>query len=317
MAKVSIYTDELFLKHDTGPHPECPERIKNMEKSLRTSSLRELLEWRSGKPATDKELLRCHTTAHVARVDSAAGRRGAFDQDTVYSADTSAAARLAVGVVKGAAERLYTGADSGVSAFCLVRPPGHHATSDRAMGFCFFNNVAVAARHLQALGCKRVLIIDWDVHHGNGTQDIFYDDPTVFYYSLHAHPHYPGTGLGQETGSGDGQGTTLNRPLPHGFPAAQFRSVFEQDLKKIWSDFVPDFTILSCGFDSHCRDPLGALMLEREDFEKLTRLVIGVAPRGRVLSVLEGGYNLDTLGSLAVGHVEAMVAAEKRPGRDE
>ena len=310
---VWIFTDSLFHKHDTGMHPECVERLVRMEHALRESSdLSNRLDWREAKPASDEELLRCHSKRHVQRVDATAGMSGQIDADTIYSPETSRAARLAAGTVKEAAEMLYRGGEAAAgTAFCLVRPPGHHATRDRAMGFCFFNSVAVAALHLQSLGAKRILIIDWDVHHGNGTQDIFYDDPTVFYYSLHAHPHYPGTGLSQETGRGDGTGTTLNRPLPHGFPADRYRNLFRDDLKSILGHFNADFVIISCGFDSHLHDPLGGLRLEKEDFVELTKMVLDAMPKGRVLSALEGGYNLDTLGEIAVQHVKALVTGAK------
>jgi acetoin utilization deacetylase AcuC-like enzyme len=174
------------------------------------------------------------------------------------------------------------------------------------MGFCFLNNVAIAARHLQTLGCGRVLIVDWDVHHGNGTQDIFYADPTVFYYSLHLHPHYPGTGLERERGAGTGAGTTLNRPLPRGFPRERYLELFERDLDDIMRGFAPDFALVSCGFDSHRLDPLGGLTLEDEDFARLTRAIRSRLPPGRVASALEGGYNLDALGGAACAHVRAL-----------
>ena len=177
------------------------------------------------------------------------------------------------------------------------------------MGFCFLNNVAIAARHLQSLGCEKVLIVDWDVHHGNGTQDIFYRDPSVFFYSLHLHPHYPGTGMEWETGEGPGKGTTLNRPLPHGFPAPRYREIFERDLDSIAKSFKPGFALISCGFDSHRADPLGGLSLEEDDFAFLTRAVVSRFPKGRVVSTLEGGYNLDVLGPAAVAHVGELLGS--------
>lgn len=257
----------------------------------------------------DEAILRCHAREHLERIKATTGCSGALDADTVYSPETSLAAFLGAGCALGAAEMCYRGDPELGAAFCLVRPPGHHATRTESMGFCFFNNVAIAARHLQSLGCERVLIIDWDVHHGNGTQDIFYDDPSVFYYSLHLHPHYPGTGMEREVGEGAGRGTTINRPLPHGFSASMYRELFESDVEAIVKGFKPDFTLISCGFDSHRKDPLGGLELVEDDFAFLTSLVVSRMPPGRVVSVLEGGYNLAVLGAAAVAHTEALLGA--------
>jgi acetoin utilization deacetylase AcuC-like enzyme len=302
---IAVFTDPLLLRHETGLHPERPERLEAIERSLR-AAFGDRIEWRTAAPATDEAILRCHGPEHLARIEAIASRSGALDPDTRYSPETRNAARLAAGLVVAAAEERYRGTPEGPAAFALVRPPGHHATPSRAMGFCFLNNVAIAARHVQSLGCERVLIIDWDVHHGNGTQDIFYEDPTVFYYSLHLHPHYPGTGLPAERGRGAGEGTTLNRPLPHGFPAARFRELFERDIDEITARFAPQLAIVSCGFDSHRLDPLGGLCLDDEDFAALTRVVRSRLPPGRVVSALEGGYNLEAIGAAACAHVSAL-----------
>ncbi len=175
------------------------------------------------------------------------------------------------------------------------------------MGFCLYNNVAIATRHLQSLGCGRVLIVDWDVHHGNGTQEIFYEDPTVAYYSLHQHPFYPGTGLEHETGAGAGRGSTLNRPLPPAFPVERFREIFTHDIAALQRDFSPEFVVLSCGFDAHRDDPLGGQLLDDADFAHLTEVLVETVPRGRLLSILEGGYNLQALGGVTVAHVGALL----------
>jgi acetoin utilization deacetylase AcuC-like enzyme len=196
------------------------------------------------------------------------------------------------------------------AAFALVRPPGHHACPERAMGFCMINNVAVAARYARSLGIERVLIVDFDVHHGNGTQDIFYADGSVFFYSLHAHPHYPGTGMAHETGSGEGTGTTLNRPLKHHFPADDYRELFFQDIDDIVKRFEPELAIISAGFDSHRKDPLGALSLESPDFWTLTDAVCERMPTGRVVASLEGGYNLVELGGAVRHHARALFGME-------
>jgi len=302
---VAVYHDPIFREHDTGRHPERPGRLEAIERAIRASPIGERLAWRSpGEPVSDKAILRCHTRGHLQAVKAIEGIHGALDPDTVFSPATSRAAFIAAGTVLRAAEAVYRGEEP--AAFALVRPPGHHATPDRAMGFCFLNNVAIAARHLQSIGCGRVLIIDWDVHHGNGTQDIFIEDPEVFYYSLHLHPHYPGTGMEWETGSGAGRGKTLNRPLPHGFPREEYVELFETDLDRIHEEFHPEFVLVSSGFDSHREDPLGGLCLEDEDFGRLTRAVVSRFGRGRVASALEGGYHLEALGRSATAHVSAL-----------
>jgi acetoin utilization deacetylase AcuC-like enzyme len=302
---VAIFTAEVFHEHDTGRHPECRKRLEVIQKALSADEgLTKRLSWRTAEPVDDEAILRCHSAAHLKKLHQIDGQNGAIDADTIYSERSAQAARVAAGCVATATESCLRGDTT--AAFCLVRPPGHHATKERAMGFCLLNNVAIAARHLQSIGCGKVLIIDWDVHHGNGTQDIFYEDPSVFYYSLHMHPHYPGTGMADETGSGNGLGTTLNRPLKRGFAAASFRQIFEQDLDSIAANFAPDFVLISCGFDSHRSDPLGGLSLENDDFAHLTRAVYQRFPRGRVISALEGGYNTDTLGSAACVHVRAI-----------
>ncbi|HVR76566.1 MAG TPA: histone deacetylase [Planctomycetota bacterium] len=308
-ATLAIFTDPLCREHDPGSHPECPVRIDAIDAALRGSTLAGRIVWRGAPPASDAAVLRCHDGAHLGVVKSIDGSRGALDPDTIYSPRTSRAAFAAAGCVLDAADACRRGDEGITAAFCLVRPPGHHATPDRAMGFCFLNNVAMAARHLQSAGLERILIVDWDVHHGNGTQDIFYEDPSVFYYSLHLHPHYPGTGMESETGAGAGLGTTLNRPLPRGFPCAQYRDLFERDLDCIFQDFRPDFVLVSCGFDSHRLDPLGGLTLEDEDFHHLTRAIVTRAGQRRVVSALEGGYNLTALGPAAIAHAEALLGA--------
>lgn len=263
--------------------------------------------------ASDAELFQVHTPEHAAQVAAAvrktqqAGRRAALDPDTVVSAGSYEAAQYAAGAALAAVEAVSGGAAR--RAFVAVRPPGHHATANRAMGFCLFNNVAVAARHAQQLGFRRVLIVDWDVHHGNGTQEIFYADPSVFFFSVHQFPHYPGTGSRWECGTGEGEGYTLNVPLAAGTTAAEYRRAFETALTTILRRFHPDFVLISAGFDAHESDPLGDLNLTDDDFVHLTRLVTNVADTycaGRVVSVLEGGYNLTTLPQTVRAHVAAL-----------
>jgi len=306
MKRIPIYTSELYLEHDTGAHhPERRERLDSCLQALRADeTLKDAIDWRQGRQATDEEIGRCHTKEHIQRVEAARGKAGGFDADTRFSERSVEAARRAAGSAVDAVERCWNGEIS--TAFSLARPPGHHATPDRAMGFCLYNSVAIAARHLRAIGCERVLIVDWDVHHGNGTQDIFWDDGSVFYYSLHQWPHYPGTGLSSEIGLRAGEGATLNRPLPAGYPAADHVELYRSDLISIAERFSPEFILLSAGFDSHRDDPLGDLLLDDDDFATLTRIATEVAPSGRIISVLEGGYDVDALARSVVRHVRTL-----------
>jgi len=231
---------------------------------------------------------------------------GYLDSDTVVSMRSLDAARHAAGAPCQAIDLVMRGEVT--NAFVPVRPPGHHATAERSMGFCLFNNVAVAARYAQNhySEIERVAIIDWDVHHGNGTQGIFYDDPSVFFFSMHQYPWYPGTGTRGERGTGRGLGYTINLPLRAATPANEQRRGFEGALEDINSTFVPDLIIISAGFDSHIDDPLGQLLLGDSDFIQMTRVVkqwANEACKGRLVSCLEGGYNLNTLGQTALAHV--------------
>ena len=300
----TVFSDPLFLEHDTGPHPECAGRIESIEAVLASDiELASRLRRQRPGPASDEAILACHREAHLERVVASSGQSGCFDADTIYSPRSADAARFAAGAAVVAVDAALS---SGAASFALVRPPGHHACPDRVMGFCLFNNAAIAARNAQQKGMAKVLIVDYDVHHGNGTQDIFYDDGSVFYYSLHLHPHYPGTGMEEERGRGDGDGTTLNRPLPAGYSADRYRDLYCRDLDDILPSFRPDFAILSAGFDSHRRDPLGGLTLESEDFWYLTKALVDRMPAGRVISTLEGGYNLDVLGDAVRCHLRAL-----------
>jgi acetoin utilization deacetylase AcuC-like enzyme len=231
------------------------------------------------------------------------------DVDTCISPESFEVARLAAGAALAAVDAAMR--EEGGRAFGLIRPPGHHATISTAMGFCLFNNAAIGARYAQAkYGVERVLIIDWDVHHGNGTQEIFWEDPTVFYFSTHQYPYYPGTGSSDERGGGRGEGFTLNIPLSAGTPARDHRQAFTDALHEIERKFPPDLIIISAGFDSRRGDPLGGLMLEDSDFAEMTKEVLRIAEKhgsGRVIGLLEGGYNLDLLGNSVKSHISALV----------
>jgi len=253
--------------------------------------------------------MRCHSYRLIDHIQSLCeGGVPFIDRDTSICDESFAIAKLAAGAAVVGVDQIFKGeADN---AIALVRPPGHHATSDHAMGFCLFNNVAIAARYAQVhYGADRVLIVDWDVHHGNGTQEIFYRDPSVFYFSTHQYPYYPGTGAANERGLDKGEGTTLNIPLAEATPANVHRQVFNEALKAIEKAFPPDLIIISAGFDSRRDDPLGGLMLEDADFREMTMQLMDIADRqakGRVVSVLEGGYKLETLGETVRTHIEAM-----------
>ena len=269
------------------------------------------------RAATEEELLLCHTAEYLrtARHDALSGRPSLSTGDTDITPNSWDVASQAAGGVLNAVDAVATGRVR--NAFCAVRPPGHHATASRGMGFCFFNNAALAARYAQRRhGLERALIVDWDVHHGNGTEDIFYSDPTVFYCSTHQWPLYPGTGRADETGEGAGQGTTMNFPFPAGSGRKEILGAVENSLAPAAERFRPDLVVISAGFDSRVGDPLGRFTLTDRDFGDLTRAVMEIAARhagGRVVSVLEGGYNLDGLASAAAAHVEALCGARGGP----
>ncbi|HLG13832.1 MAG TPA: histone deacetylase [Blastocatellia bacterium] len=315
MTSALIY-DPRYLKHETGRHhPEHADRLNAITASLEADAeLWDSLRKVAPTPASDEDILRCHGAKLIDQIRNLCERGiPLVDIDTRICVESFEVARLAAGAVVTAVDQVFTG--DAHSAFALVRPPGHHATPTQAMGFCLFNNAAVGARHAQVKhGAERVLIVDWDVHHGNGTQDIFYSDPSVFYLSTHQSPHYPGTGAPDETGEGSGEGTTINIPLRAGTPARTHREAFREALKVIEKKFPPDLVIISAGFDSHIGDPLGGLLLKDADFREMTFEVMDLVDRrasGRVVSVLEGGYNLETLGETVKRHVVALA------GRDD
>jgi acetoin utilization deacetylase AcuC-like enzyme len=309
MATALVY-DPSFLTHKTGRHPENPDRLKVIIATLeRDDLLWNRLQKISPLAASEDDISRCHGNALIDHIKELCRRGEPFvDLDTRISPESFDVARLAAGAALAGVDAVMTGDCS--TAFAIVRPPGHHATPNRAMGFCLFNNAGVAARYAQArYGVERILIVDWDVHHGNGTQDIFYEDETVFYFSTHQYPFYPGTGSRTERGAGKGEGYTLNVPLNEGTPARTHREVFTQALAAIEKDFKPDLVMISAGFDARRDDPLGGLELDDKDFSEMTQEVLDLAARsasGRVVSVLEGGYNLQTLGETVRTHIAAL-----------
>lgn len=305
-----------FTAHLTGDgHPEQPARVTAIVDRLKADGLWQRLEPITPRPATDDAILRCHTPAYLRIVqnDSAAGRDRLSTGDTPLSKASLATARLAAGGVTAAVDAVFAGTVR--RAFAVVRPPGHHATPDRGMGFCLFNNIAIAARHAQAVhGAKRVLIADWDVHHGNGTQDIFYADGSVLFFDTHQSPLYPGTGAATETGVGAGLGLTINCPFPAGSGRERIVAAFRERLMPAADSFRPDLVLVSAGFDSRIDDPLGGFRLTDDDFFELTAILCDIADRhadGRLVSTLEGGYNLAGLASAAASHVRRLLAAAR------
>lgn len=298
----------VFLRHDTGPaHPECKERLEAVLRHLEETGLASDVEHVAAPLADLGALRRVHAADYVSDVELRvrAGERQLDWGDTVVSADSFEAARRAAGGALECVDRVMRG--EWRNAFLAARPPGHHAEHDRAMGFCLFNNIAVAARHLlEVHGLERVAILDWDVHHGNGTQHAFERDPAVFFTSLHQWPYYPGTGSDKERGLGAGEGTTLNCPLRAGSNDADYLRTFETQVLPALEDFAPRFLLISAGFDAHVEDPLSGTLVTDGGFAEMSRLACDLAARhcdGRVVSLLEGGYDLDALARSVATHV--------------
>jgi acetoin utilization deacetylase AcuC-like enzyme len=296
--RTGIVTDASFLAHDTGKrHPERPERLRAIDELLETGVRGDLTPV-PARDATTEELVRVHAAEHVQMVAATARlSRFAFDADTPASSGSFAAARRAAGGVLALVDAVME--QRVMNGFAFVRPPGHHAERDRAMGFCLFNNVAVAAAHLRAAhGLERVLVVDWDVHHGNGTQHSFYRDPGVLFVSSHQYPFYPGTGAADEVGAGEGEGFTLNLPFAAGYGDSQYVQAFLDIVEPVARRFSPQFILISAGFDAHRRDPLAGMEVSEEGFAALARLLLRTARElcgDRLVAVLEGGYDLEGL----------------------
>ncbi len=301
-----FFYSATFLEH-TPPagHPERADRLKAIVTHLHDCGMMKSLVQREPRHAIENELLAVHLPSHIEFVRKICEQGGGLldEGDTFTVRKSYDVATLAVGAVLSAIDAVI--AKNG-SAFCAVRPPGHHAEHDRPMGFCLFNNVAVGVRNAQLKhGLKNIAILDWDVHHGNGTQHIFEEDPSVLYISLHQYPFYPGTGARNETGKGDGKGYTLNIPLPGGSDDEVYKRAFDDEVVPALSGFKPELLVISAGFDAHREDPLGGMLLTEESYGWMTRAVSGTAP---IVSVLEGGYNLDALARSVEQHLIALGA---------
>jgi acetoin utilization deacetylase AcuC-like enzyme len=297
--RTAVHIDSVYLDHAVPPdHPERPDRIRALLKSEALFDPDGVVRMSAGRKATREELLLVHTPAHIDRIAATAGKpHGLLESDTTTSERSYETALLAAGGVLDVVDAVMRG-DVG-RGLALVRPPGHHAENERAMGFCLFNNVAVAARYLiEKHGLERVLVVDWDVHHGNGTQQIFYDDERVLFASLPQFPLYPGTGAADETGAGDGRGYTVNVPIPPGGGDEEYLAALREVVAPIADQFEPQFVLISAGFDAHRDDPLAALLVTESGYAAMAALLLDVAARhadGRAVGVLEGGYNLGAL----------------------
>ncbi len=312
VARMLIYTHESCLQHDPGPgHPESTSRLQAVMETLRGGGF-DTAQFREAPLATREQLARVHDVALIDQVFASVPQEGyrRLDPDTVMSPASLQAGLRAAGAVIAAVDAVIDGESS--RAFCAVRPPGHHATRRTAMGFCLFNSVAAGAAHALTRGIERVAIIDFDVHHGNGTQDIFYDEARVMYASTHQSPLYPGTGQRGETGCGN----IVNAPLPPGSGSAPFRQAFETIVLPALREFRPGFVLISAGFDAHHLDPLADLHLNGEDYAWATSELVGIANEfadGRVVSSLEGGYSLNALREATAAHVAALREDDHRP----
>ncbi len=306
--------DPRFLEHDTGEgHPECAARLEATLAHLRAQPWFGRLAQVAAAAAPREAVARVHAEAYIDRAAAAcrAGQPFLDTLDVAISPQSCDVALLAAGAPLELADRLVRGEiDNG---FALLRPPGHHAEHRMALGFCLFNNVAILARHLQAVhGLDKILIVDWDVHHGNGTQHLFEEDPSVFYVSTHQYPYYPGTGAAYETGNGRGQGATLNCPMPAGATDDAYQRAFMELILPRIEHFRPEAVLISAGFDAHRDDPLAQINLSTAMYGWMTERLMEVAQHhsgGRILSLLEGGYNLDELPRCVAAHVEVLAGA--------
>jgi acetoin utilization deacetylase AcuC-like enzyme len=309
MKKVGFVYDDIFLKHEMpAGHPESSQRLVHIVETLRNSDIWEKLIHIKPRRAEEEDIVAVHAKEYFDLIKTFTGY---FDPDTYISQHSFEAAMYAAGAVIGAIDQCKKGEME--RAFCAVRPPGHHAEADRAMGFCIFNNVAVGARYAQKIGYKKVFIIDFDVHHGNGTQHIFEEDDTVFYFSTHQYPHYPGTGNDTERGKGKGEGSTYNIPMPNGVGDKDYIYAYRDILPALIRNFRPDIVLVSAGYDIHVHDPLSTIKVTGEGMKNiirgiLLRSTITYMPYLPYVFTLEGGYDLHALGESVLCTLKEMIA---------
>jgi acetoin utilization deacetylase AcuC-like enzyme len=299
-----------YLKHETGSHPENKERLLSILAHLRETGRLTKLELKEPRYATLDEIQYVHSKECIEKARKYSELEMRLDPDTVLCKDSYDVALLAAGGAITAVDAVF---DKWDSAFALVRPPGHHATPTKGMGFCIFNNIAIAAHHAQKMGKKRVMIVDWDVHHGNGTQDAFYDDPTVLYFSTHQYPHYPGTGWMDEVGTGDGEGFNINVPLPAGTDDSGFIAAFKEILVPAAREFSPDIVLISAGMDACNNDGLAQMRMSVDGFSALASIVKSISKEccgGKLAAVLEGGYDLRLLSHTVAAVLDVFMGKE-------
>jgi acetoin utilization deacetylase AcuC-like enzyme len=306
MKKVGFFYDDVFLLHEMpAGHPESKDRLIAITSALRQSDLWDKLIHLKPRRASRQDILSVHTSSYYDKVIKFTGH---YDADTFISNGSIEAAHYAVGAVMDAIDRCMQGDLD--RAFCAVRPPGHHAEANRAMGFCIFNNVAVGSRRAQQVGYEKVFIIDFDVHHGNGTQHIFEEDDTVFYFSAHQCPHYPGTGSESERGRGKGVGYTYNVPMPYSAGDKDYFSAFHDLLPALVKEFAPDIILVSAGYDLHSKDPLAGIRVTNEGIRNMVKSILLSSSRVPHIFCLEGGYNLASLSESVILTIEELLYCE-------
>ncbi len=309
-SNLHIFYSERFKEHETGDGPEKPERMDAVYSALKNVLPQDALTWREPRLATHQELELVHNSSHIKFIEDLSSKGGGMaDDDTPVSPASFEIARLSTGACLAAVDAVCNGETK--AAFVASRPPGHHACREKSMGFCIFNNIAIAARYAKKNhDLSRILIIDWDIHHGNGTQEIFYRDDTVFYFSIHQYPHYPGTGLPFEEGKGKGEGFTCNLPFPPYSEAKQILTAFKETIERIAESFNPELILVSAGFDGHKDDPLGNWLLEEQHYAELAKITRSIADKyceGKHIDCLEGGYNMEALGKSCASYCRELI----------